>query len=575
MKLLSFLLLILLALQNTQQQQQNPAQAEVPKATLRGRVYAQDTGAPLKRAQLSLRSQGGPQSDPFTAITDAQGAYELKNVPAGNYTLYCSRSGFVSVTYGQKSPNQPPVPLTVQPGQELKGLDFRLIRGGVISGTVLDEDGEPLSNVQVQTLVTQYTRGQSRLMPRGSASSDDRGQFRIFNLPPGRYYVQAIFRSFGDQPASFAPIFFPNALTPKDAQRIEVPRGGEVPRVDFHMRSVPTYSVSGKVIDLETGEPVKEGTINVTPMDAITGGFGYSIGGFGYGQLRPDGTFRVRGLLSGRHRLLVMRPERSGSGTYTSSRAVVKTIELGAADLENVVVTVGPGVTVRGRIIADGGTISPEGLRVNLSPKTDGTFGPTFGGGSTIAKNDLTFEIPNVQPGEYTLSVFSSRMGFTTAPGLGMAQNTGFYLREVRAGGENVVEKGLAVPEGAPVPDLELVLDFSGGSLTGRTLSDAGEPISGVQIALVSADREKRTSDRYFRTGTADQNGNYTLRALIPGDYLLVVWPESDVGRILDPDLFVQLEKHAVRVRVEKSATTNQDVKLTSDIKTIAQNFAQ
>lgn len=570
MKLLSLSLFILLVLQNTEPRQ-NPAQAEAPRATLRGHVYAQDTGAPLKRVQVTLRAQQ-PQTEPFTSITDAQGAFELKNVPAGTYTLYCNRNGFVPLTYGQKGPNQPPVPLTIQPGQELKGLDFRLIRGGVISGTVLDEDGEPLSNVQVQTLVTQYTRGQSRLMPRGMASTDDRGQFRIFNLPPGRYYVQAIFRSFGDQPASFAPIFFPNALSLKDAQRIEVPRGGEVPRVDFHMRQVPTFSVSGKVIDLETGEPVKEGAINVTPMDAITGGFGYSIGGVGYGQLRPDGTFRVRGLLPGRHRLLVMRPERSGSGTYTSSRAVVKTIELGAADLENVVVTVGPGVTVRGRIVADGGTISPEGLRVNLAPKTDV---PSFGGGSTIAKNDLTFEIPNVQPGEYTVSVFSSRSPFTAAPGLGMAQNTSFYLREVRAGGENLVERGLAVPEGAPVPDLELVLDFSGGSLTGRTLSDAGEPISGVQIALVSADREKRTSDRYFRAGAADQNGVYTLRALVPGDYLLLVWPESDVGRILDPDLFAQLEKHAVRVRVEKSATTNQDVKLTSDIKTIAQNFAQ
>ena len=117
---------------------------EVPKATLRGRVYARATGAPLKRGQLTLVPASRP-ADRVETTTDELGAYEFQNVEHGSYTLRCSRNGYVRASYGQKGPNQPPVRLTVRPGQELKDLDFQLIRGGVISGRVLDAEGEPLS----------------------------------------------------------------------------------------------------------------------------------------------------------------------------------------------------------------------------------------------------------------------------------------------------------------------------------------------------------------------------------------------------------------------------------------------
>ena len=174
---------------DTQSAQHPPLeQQEVPKATLRGHVHARATGAPLKRAQLTLVPASRPV-DRVEATTDEQGAYEFRNVEHGTYTLQCSRNGYVRASYGQKGPNQPPVRLTVRPGQELKDLDFHLIRGGVISGRVLDAEGEPLSRVQVQVLMRQYMRGQVRLVPRERHSTDDRGEYRIFDLPPGRYFV--------------------------------------------------------------------------------------------------------------------------------------------------------------------------------------------------------------------------------------------------------------------------------------------------------------------------------------------------------------------------------------------------
>ena len=163
-------------------------------------------------------------------------------------------------------------------------------------------------------------------------------------------------------------------------------------------------------------------------------------------------------------------------------------------------------------------------------------------------------------------------MFMATASG---ASSTSFFLREVRVGSENVLDRGISVPEGGAPGELEVVLDFGGGSVSGRVLNEAGEAVSGVQVGLVIADKEKRSSDRFFRSGSVDQNGQYSLRGVIPGDYLLVAWPESDVSRILDPDLFMQLEKHAVSVTVEKSAAASKVLKLTSDVKTIAQNLAK
>ena len=549
---------------DTQSAQQSATeQQEVPKATLRGHVYARATGAPLKRAQLTLVLSSRP-ADRLEATTDEQGAYEFRNLEHGSYTLRCTRNGYVRASYGQKRPNQPPVRLTVRPGQELKDLDFQLIRGGVISGRVLDTDGEPLSGVLVQAVARRYIRGQVRLMPRASRSTDDRGEYRLFDLPPGRYFVQAVWRSFDNQEASFAPVFYPNALRAEDAERIPVGKGGEVPRVDIQMQKVSTFSVSGKVLDLVTGRPVTSGGVSASAEES-------TMGFFGGDRIRSDGSFRLAGLVPGRYQLVAF-VQRPGSSGFGFGSAVMKPFDLREANIENMVVTVGPGVTVRGKIVAEGGEVSTEGLRVMLMSKASNFPSP---GGMSLAREDLTFEITKVQPGQYDLNISSLQSMMAMGPSSGMPQNTLFYVREVRADGEDVLDEGLTVHENVPIPELEVVLDFTGGTVTGLLQDEDRQLISSVHVALLSADPEKRSSERYFRRGAADQEGQYKISAIIPGDYLLLPWPESDVARVQDPELFPLLEEHAVSVTVDKSTTVQQDLALTEDIQTIVRNFVQ
>ena len=166
-----------------------PAQTEGVGGTaqISGRVVAADTGAPVKRARIMATPR--EFRGRFSAITDERGSYEIAELPEGRYTVTASKAGFVTLSYGQRRPRQPSVPVQLQQGEELRRVDFNLPRGSVITGRVLDEDGEPLISAAVQVFQYVYRQGQRELVPRGTDRTDDRGQYRVFGLEPGEYFV--------------------------------------------------------------------------------------------------------------------------------------------------------------------------------------------------------------------------------------------------------------------------------------------------------------------------------------------------------------------------------------------------
>src|SRR6266545_1834143 len=157
-------------------------------SAISGRVLTADTGRPVKRARLTV-SGGGRGGR--TVITDDQGRYQITELAAGNYTVTASKSGFVDAVFGQRRPLQPGTQVQLADGQTVADIDLRLTRGGVITGRVADEDGEPLARALVTVQRYQYVRGERQLTPAGGDQTDDRGQYRVFGLPPGDYYVSA------------------------------------------------------------------------------------------------------------------------------------------------------------------------------------------------------------------------------------------------------------------------------------------------------------------------------------------------------------------------------------------------
>src|SRR5262249_18701289 len=158
--------------------QQQPARdVQSPKgatAVVRGRVLAADTGQPLRKAQVRLISTvPGPGQFPRLTTTDTDGRYEFTEVSGGRYTLTAQKGSYVSLQYGQQRAFEPGKPLEILDGQTIEKVDFVLPRGGVVTGRVLDEYGDPASDVMVAALRYQFVPngGGRRLMPAGRFST--------------------------------------------------------------------------------------------------------------------------------------------------------------------------------------------------------------------------------------------------------------------------------------------------------------------------------------------------------------------------------------------------------------------
>ncbi len=580
-----------LLLQGSSAKQAQPQQTGTPAAAstakpgvIRGHVYAADTGAGVKHADVSLHPTGRFQ--PQGATTDAQGGFEFRNVDPGDYTLSCSKSGFVGASYGAKSSNQPAAKITVADSQELKDIDCRMQHGGVITGVVTNDEGEPVVYAQVQVMIKTYRRGQATLSPRSGGTTDDRGRYRIFDLSPGRYYVQASRRGSGptnNRETAYSNVIYPSASRLQDAEAVQLLPGAEAGGIDMVLRTVSTYSISGRVMDMQSGRALSAGNINAQAEDFMMNG-----GGGGGSQIKPDGTFQLKGLLRGRYRLSVSTGfggpgVRAGLGGLAGGpggggpRPFTKEVEISDSNIDNLTITITPGSTVRGKLEAAGGTV-PDNSRVSLTPRNDsvGIRGPGPGAAAPVDP-DGTFEITDVQAGVYDLAVMSR--GGNGPPGgvsfNGPATNSAFFLSALSSGGSDILDSGIVVAEGGAAVQLAATIDFSSASVTGHALTEEGDPMGGVPVVLVSSDPKKRLIDRYFKTTFADTNGNYSISGVIPGSYLAVVWPESDPYQVQDPDLLTQLEKHATRVSVERGGTASQDLKLTAAIRVIAQTFAQ
>src|SRR5215471_9878565 len=162
-------------------------------SAVRGRIVAGETGTPVRRAQVRI---SGPDIGSKTALTDNQGRYEFRDLPAGRFNVSVSKSGYVTMQYGQNRPFEPGKPIDLVDTQVMEKLDVALPRGGVIAGRVGDEAGEAVAEADVTAMRMQFQNGKRRLVPTGrNAQTNDLGQFRIYGLPPGEYYVSASYRS--------------------------------------------------------------------------------------------------------------------------------------------------------------------------------------------------------------------------------------------------------------------------------------------------------------------------------------------------------------------------------------------
>ncbi len=330
-----------------------------PPDSISGKISDAQSGAPLRGCHVILRSDG---EERFVVRTDATGNYRFTNVTPGKYTLSVEKSGYVSGTLNRSSGNSSI--LTLSRGDELAGIDVRLLRSGVISGTVVDEANEPIPGANVTAVRRVYSLFMVESRESPLTITDDRGQFRIHGLNPARYYIRAakgarLFEPVGHYAPALHP---PSGLA--GVELLNVGPGEEVSGIRLVLRESPVYSVSGRVVDTLSGGPVGRTSITVYPEGYSPSRMDTQAG------TKPDGTFRLSELTQGRFQMLNATPDSASPGRYKhASRSFV----VGEHDIVGFTIVLGAGTTVTGHVVATNDA-RPIGLRVELSSQLSRTL---------------------------------------------------------------------------------------------------------------------------------------------------------------------------------------------------------
>jgi hypothetical protein len=241
-----------------------------------GRVTNLETGGPLRRAVIRITSPALPSDRRVS--TNSDGRYEVRELPAGAYSLKAERGGYLTLAYGHRRTGELGKPLQLGDGQTVKAIDFALPRLGVISGRVVDDTGEPIAKVLVYAMQFGRHQGARRLIPfvvpeeccwRGSHSvTDESGQYSLV-LPPGEFVVMATSRetwpleSDTTQVLGYPASFYPGVVEPTAAQRVKVGVGQEVSNIDFALVPARTARVSGAVVNA-AGAPVANESLTLS-----------------------------------------------------------------------------------------------------------------------------------------------------------------------------------------------------------------------------------------------------------------------------------------------------------------------
>jgi uncharacterized protein (DUF2141 family) len=520
-------------------------------ARLAGRVVAADTGRPLKRARVSVQVTEGRFSK--TAITDENGRFSVPNLPAGKYSVSATKTGYVTMAAGQRRALRSGIPIELGDGRAVTNIDLRLPRGGVITGRIRDEDDEPLARATVRVMRFQYQRGERRLVPAGSDQTDDRGEYRVFGLPPGEFVVTAVAGTFerfartsagdalvpeADEPLNYAPTYYPGVTSVAEASRVAVGAGQEQTGIDFSLLLVPTARVRG-VVSAPAGGPAVRARVLLIPDEA-----GGALRGPGYrAATDTDLTFTIESVPPGRY----VAVANAGGGREVSPLFAGQSITVSGSDIDGLVLTLTSGATMSGIVRFEGvgrPVDSTENAGVGLVP-----FDQSFGGaGNTSVNADGTFRLANIPPGRHALRVRAPK---------------GWTVKSATLDGRDVNEEIFDVKGAQTISGVEIVLSDRAAGISGMVKAD-GDP-AGTTVILFPVDSARWVpQSRSIVTAQVDREGRYAIDGLPAGDYMISAIEDVEPGEWFDPAFLQAISSSAARIALNEGARETRDLRLTA-----------
>jgi protocatechuate 3,4-dioxygenase beta subunit len=528
-------------------------------AIIRGRIVAADTGTPIRRAQV--RANAAEIRASRLASTDAEGRFELKDLPAGRWMLTASKAGFMTLRFGQRRAFEAGSPIDLSEGQMMDRANFALPRGAAVTGHVFDEYGDPVAGARVQVLRYQTVQGRRQLTPGAGDQTDDTGAFRVYGLAPGDYYVSAVLRVGGgglglgpvddaNDTTSYAATYYPGTGNVAEAQRITIGIGEEQSNINFALQPVRAVRISGTVVD-STGAPLSNGIITLINADT-TGGFP----GFGgnAGRVRPDGSFTIANVTPGSYTLIAATGlgggfRRGGPGNDEVEFASVP-VAVVNEDLTGVHVATSRGASITGTLVAAEGSIAKlNTTAIQVVAQSAQPLPGPLGARPTRVESDGTFVLANLNGQRYI------RLN-------GLPQE--WMLKTVTLDSTDVTDSPIEFRGSEQIAGLQITVTDKVSEVDGTVVTAKGEPTRDYTVVVFPDDPAKWAyPSRYLRSGRADQQGQFKIRGLPPDDrYLAVAVNYLEDGEGGDPQFLEQIKDSATRFSLREGETKALDLKL-------------
>lgn len=513
-----------------------PAQA-AGRAVIRGRVTAVATGQPLHRVRVTLNTSN---PSPPTTVTDTRGMFELTNVPPGKYSLTATRAGYLTMQYGQRRPREAGRTFDLKDGDILEGVDMTLYRGGVLSGRIADETGDPSPGVRVEAVELHYMRGRRVPVAARITTTNDVGEYRLSGLEPGAYQLRASTTDVWDSDDGtntyvYAVTYFPGGRRGDKPEHVTLTPGQEISGLDMRLVAGAAARVTGVLIDAN-GEPTAGQLVNMDRITRTVGGALMSAGFGGTATTDARGAFEFAKLAAGEYNLY--------AGGQTDRVSVPVTLNDG--EVRQVSLTPRRPTSVSGAIVTDDGKAPSFSVgRLAIDPvgaDPEIVLAPWGAPRAQPPKADWTFRLANLD-GSYLFRVN------------GLPDD--WMLKAVTLGDRDLTDAPLTIARGAPdVQGLQVVISSKGAKVSGEVVDLQGRPAPDATVIVFAEDRARWSlSSRFIKAARPDNAGRFSAGGLPPGTYRAIARDAVVAGQWEDAEFLSGLVKDAVRLELAEGAS--------------------
>ncbi|HKE86948.1 MAG TPA: carboxypeptidase regulatory-like domain-containing protein [Vicinamibacterales bacterium] len=554
-----------------------PSAGQPGTGRIRGRVVAAETSAPLREARVvAFIADGQP---PRETVTDANGRYEFRQLPAGAFVVSASLDGYLSVAYGQQRVRsmESGTAVNVAPGQTVERIDLSLPRASVIVVALTDESGEPLAGAQVEIQRHHYAaNGQRRMTSaptgiRGPARTDDRGELRAFGLMPGEYTVRASVQTIRrdsattarDRAEGFTPTYYPGTTRAADAQFVTLGLGDER-TVQFAMVASRLHRVTGNIVTSD-GQPPTGMDLQLAPGNGESGVV------YGAGTAAADGTFAIAGVPDGSYTLQVrqnartsledLRAGQSGGPFLGRVRGESVSVPLTVRgdDVTGLRIVTSRGATISGRVVLEGASTVPSTPELRVV-----ALAPGLAGSEWFSVGTSVYDFPPdggvAADGRFQIAGASGRVQLDVP-------TADLMVKSVTLDGRDVTDEVLDLTGTNSVSGVVITLTDKVSTVAGQVHGRDGQPVRNYVVVLLPRDpTDVDRAPRWIHTSRAGTDGRFQIRRVRPGHYLAAAVEWIEQGQQFAPEFQQLLRRGARELTVGEGQTSTLDLTLTPDI---------